>query len=179
MGAIPECLKNCSSNGRETILDVCNRIVANGGEILSHSHVPINPDNIRDMNILVKQFAWNRAALEAEGFEVNGILLAGGEGSADADKNITGAWAKMFYAYSDDYGTEEPYAHQRVVISNMSIEGIKKRIDRAVDNREFLVLAWHDTEEVSIEKMRDILNYVKNIPEEKLKVTTYRDYYLG
>ena len=179
VGAIPECLKNCSSNGKETILDVCNRIVANGGEILSHSHVPINPDNISDMEVLVKQFAWNRAALEAEGFEVNGILLAGGEGSADADKSITGNWAKLFYAYSDDYGTEEPYAHQRVVISNMSIEGIKKRIDRAVDNKEFLVLAWHDTEEVSTEKMRDILNYVKNIPEEKLKVTTYRDYYLG
>ena len=177
VAAIPECLKNCSSNGQETILDVCKRITANGGEILSHSELPITPDNLTDINVLTKQFAWNRAALEAEGFDINGIMLAGGAGSADADKSITGAWAKLFYAYSDDYGTEEPYSHKRIFIKGLPTEEIIRRIDRAVQNKEFLVLAWHDAQEAGIEKIREILEYIKEIPEENLKVTTYRDYY--
>lgn len=170
----PENLRNCTSGGTETVSDVLRRIVRNGGEVLAHGAYPVTADNQEDIAFMTDLFAGRRAELERYGFDINGIMLAGGKNSDTIDRAITGKWAELFYAYSDNYGEEEPYRHPRIMLTEMSMQRFRRIVEDTEKNHTITVFAWHDANEVSLERMREMLQY---LADNHIKVTTYADAY--
>ena len=173
----PENMRNGMSKGGRTVSDVLRQVEAAGGEVICHSATPVTAENQEDTAFMLHQFAWHRQTLDDYGFDVNGILLAGGEGSDTIDRSVTGKWAELFYAYSD-YGTEEPHYHERVSLKGMDLESFKARVGRAVEEKEFLSFYWHDAEDITPELLAECLDYVKSLPEDVAACVTYKDYYM-
>ncbi|MCR5293757.1 MAG: hypothetical protein K6E30_01100 [Lachnospiraceae bacterium] len=177
IAAIADSLSNVTSGGRETNLELCRRVEQRGGEILCHSDVVITRNNQYDSELIYKQFVGNKSVLTSYGFDVDGIIEAGGAGTNTADRERLYRWTEAFYSYSDLYGKKDPYYHPRYGMAGKSVNSIKQQIDIAINKKEMMVLFWHDQSEISAGAMREILSYVKSLPSSKVEVTTYRKYY--
>lgn len=178
IAAVHENLLFPASKGEETRQQVCERVVAAGGEVLAHDGEVITEETLRNYCELTEQFYEDKWILEQRGFDVNGIILAGGTGQV-VGHSTTDTFAKAFYQYSDLYGDKnagEPYYHRRIWLGNCrdSYEGI---IENAVKEKTWLVLYLHDLNEVNAEKLREILTYVSSLDEETAEVVTYKALY--
>lgn len=178
IAAIWENLMFSVSDGTETRREVCKRVVAAGGEILAHDGDVITEELLTDYNGLAKHFYADKWVLEQMGFEVNGIILAGGSGQV-VGHETTDIWARAHYLYSDLYGEQkygEPYYHRRYWLGNC-LENYQQLISEAIKEKDWVVLYLHDLKEVNAEKLQEILEYVTSLPEEEIEVVTYRKLY--
>ena len=178
IAAIHENLLYGCSNGEETRKDVCERVVACGGEILSHDTEVITEDSVSDFNNLVTEFFENKWILQQMGFDVNGIILAGGSGQL-VGHPVTDVFARAFYEYSDLYGEQEygePYYHRRYWLGNC-LDTYEDVINDAVTEKKWIILYLHDLNEVNAEKLREILQYVTSLEEEDAEIVTYKTLY--
>lgn len=178
VGAIYENLVNTASIGKETRLEVCRRIVENGGEILAHDAESITEEQTEDFYTMFKHFYTDKATLEDLGFEVNGIILAGGIGMV-RESQETDMWARQHYLYSDLYGMEEygePYYHRRYWLGG-ALDSYHTTIKNTADECIWTVFYLHDLNEVNETTLRNVLDYVATYNESKLEVVTYKEIY--
>lgn len=177
LAAIANHFNNLATTG--TVLDAVKKCVQNGGEVLSHAGSPITDDTIDDFDTLYAQFAKSKEMLELYGFDVNGIILAGGTGQITGD-NRTDKWARAYYQYSDLYGNESygyPYYHYRTALSNFTLEKAKEKVDNAIANKEWLVFYLHEWSEFSQNDMESLLDYVNSKNAHELEAVTYKEVY--
>lgn len=88
------------------VSDICNEIVENGGEILCHSGIALKANSSFDD--WKTNFVVNKSNLIKAGFNIRGIITAGG--SDYVYKNELGQFlSECFFEYGDMYGTKEPY----------------------------------------------------------------------
>ena len=176
IAAISDEFYNPASKGIESRLQVCERVVKNGGEILAHNGQVVTEKSMDDFTTMYEHFYKDKKYLEAYGFPVQGIILAGGKGQI-AGSSKTDMWVRTNFDYSDLYGVEEqgePYYHSRV---SMGSEGYRDIIQETIKNKDFVSFYFHGYEEVKEEKVREILDYVSGIPKDKLEPATYKTIY--
>lgn len=178
IAAVYENMLFSASEGTETRREVCERVVAAGGEILAHDGEVITEELLTDYNGMVKHFYEDKWILEQMGFEVNGIILAGGNGQV-VGHELTDLWARAHFKYSDLYGETkygEPYYHRRFWLSNAQ-DTYQQVISEAVREKEWVVFYLHDLKEVNAEKLRGILQYVTSLSKNEIEVVTYNELY--
>lgn len=178
IAAIWENLLFSTSDGTETRREVCERVVAAGGEVLAHDGEVITEELLTDYNGLAKHFYEDKWMLEQMGFEVNGIILAGGTGQV-VGHELTDLWARAHYKYSDLYGETkygEPYYHRRFWLGNAQ-DTYQQVISDAIEEKEWVVFYLHDLKEVNAEKLQEILQYVTSLSEDEIEVVTYNELY--
>lgn len=184
--AVADNLLNMASNLTETRLDVALRVQAAGGEILSHNALVVTDDTINNNNFMYNYFVVQKQLLNRMGLNVNGIILAGGSGQITGS-SITAKWTSSIYKYSDllgeqyntSLGIDSVYYHRRGGLANYNndIEKIKSAIDTAIENKTWAVFYFHDTNEVSLETLEEILDYINSKSKDDVEVVTYNTMY--
>ena len=95
---IPSKLNNICTNG-ETVKEVLQRAVANGGEVLSHWGTPLTnastDEDYEEVYITAKKI------LTEAGFNINGIITAGGTGYDTQNFNKAIEFARPYYRFGD------------------------------------------------------------------------------
>jgi hypothetical protein len=178
IAAIPSLMTNVVLDGEETVKQVCDRVVSNGGEILAHHSIVLSQQSLNDFDVMFEHFFISKQQLSEYGYDVNGIILAGGTGMVTGSP-ISDKWARQYYLYSDLYGMseyKEPYYHQRYWLAN-SINDYEQMIDKAIKNKQWISFYFHDTSEVSIEEIEAILSYINSKSDDKIEIKTYKELY--
>ena len=165
-----------NSNGR-SIKDICDLVVADGGEILSHSGKYIKDDST--YTDYEEVFRDTKKILEDNGYEIRGIITAGGAGYSSFTKKLDD-WSRKYYDYSDQNGlkTSPAYSHSRWWHHDYStIENCKTYVDNAIKNKSFVVMAMHGTDDTSdlehITHLRELLEYMISKGKDKLQFVTW------
>lgn len=187
LATVPEALIENASLQKETRLQVARRVEAAGGEIIAHNGGVLTQEGFSDYNTMYSFFVRTKQLFNYYGFDVNGIILAGGKDM------VTGAqeseeWASSIYSYSDLYGVEydkkelaldSVYYHRRGGLGNFQndLDGIKQEIDTAIANKSWLVYYFHDSSEIDVEVLGEVLDYVNSKSETELEVVTYKEMY--
>lgn len=184
--AFAENLLNVSSSLKETRLEVAKRVQNAGGEILAHNASVITADTINDENFMYNYFVIQKQMLTNMGFNVNGIILAGGSGQLVGEPQ-SAKWTNALYKYSDLLGEkytdlngyESTYFHSRTGLSNYKndIEKIKQDIDKAIENKEWKVFYFHDANEITEETLEEVIDYINSKGKENVEVVTYKTVY--
>ena len=174
--------KTLSNAARPESLELLHKIQDNGGEILSHmlTHKVLN----RDVPWTTADYELGESyrRLTAQGFRVNGVILAGGGGTEDKSAEYRAELEKYtskYYKYSDYYGVSTQYYHPRRPLYD-SNDNLIRYIDEAIQNKSWEVLSGHGIDmeifRQSEDKVRQILDYLKQKQAEGvLEVVTYRD----
>lgn len=175
---IPSKLGNIMSQGTETAKQVLERAVANGGEVLSHWGSPLN--SLSTDEDYYNVYVGAKKALMENGFEVNGIITAGGGAEGTPQSYKTQDWEKVqeicriYYKYADlvsnDYNgidtrhIEQFYNPRK--FTDGGIESMKLYIDTMVSNSTgWLNMASHGTNHPNtpnIDAFREIFQYAIN-----------------
>lgn len=163
-----------------TVKDICNLIVADGGEILSHSGNPITPDSTEEDYIEV--FRDTKMTLEAAGFTVRGIITAGGSNYLWNDARLDN-WSRRYYDYSDQNGlsSSKQYWNPRVWFGDLkTIDAVKEQVDSQVAGKRFIVAAMHGSDDPSsmeyVDNVRQIVEYIKG-KGDAAEITTWAHVY--
>ena len=155
---IPKNLTNQSSDSNRTILDVCNDIVANGGEILAHEQPvltsPTDYDKIKTILMNSKEQLVNA------GFNIRGVIRPGGTGAIDWRNNNLQRFTQMFYDYSDLCGDDPQYYNPRHGLGgSLPIADAKAYIDDAITNNKWYICYAHDLTNTPEAYLREFIEY--------------------
>lgn len=168
-----------TANNR-SVKDICDLVVEDGGEILAHSAKFIVDSSIEEDYIDV--FRKPKQTLEELGYNVRGIITAGGENYLQNDIRLDN-WSRKYYDYSDRNGlmTSKAYWHPRWWIGDYQMEGAKSYIDKAITDKSFVVMAMHGSDNSSsmdyIDNIRELLEYMIAKGSDKLEITTWANVY--
>ena len=176
--AAPDAMLNVGIEGNKSHYDTCVQVVSNGGEILGHNGLVITEDNVDDMDAMFEEFFGRRYYLEEYGFDVKGIILAGGSGQIRGDAR-TDLYTRTYYQYSDLYGEEcygEPYFHPRTWVNHI-LDNYEEYISQVANEKKWSVIYFHDLSEVNEEQLRAMLNCVASYNTSELEVVTYSEIY--
>ena len=167
---------NNIKNDPQTLHELQDR----GGEILSHtkSHMVIKPFQTSWADVEI-QLGDSYRILTEEGFNINGIILAGGTGQiAESNTEYRGLIelvTNKYYKYSDKYGLSTQYWKQRNWFSDRTLDQLKGIVDTHAQNKTWEVIYGHDLTEVSEENLRAFCEYLVQLQNEgKIKVVTYK-----
>lgn len=163
-----------------TVEQVAKQVTQQGGEVLSHGYTVLTRDNIDDINVLREIFVGNKLKLTEHGFNVNGIILNGGDkalkgGSREQGGYVMQYYAEKYFLYSDRYGVTEQYYHPRINL-NKSTQKCIEDIENAIKTKKWIVFAGHSITGIYNEKylneahLRKILQYCK---KNNVDVVTY------
>lgn len=180
-------LLNTASNSSETRLDTALRIQKSEGEILFHNDQVATADKLEDTEFMYQYFVAGRQKLMNMGLDVNGILLTGGDGQVMGSP-ASARWVYSIYDYSDLYG--EPYDGIEGLSSvyyrwggnglydfNNDSQEIKDYIDQLVQDKEWAVLGFQGLSDISIETLREILDYINSKGSDTIEIVTYNNMY--
>ncbi|MBQ2800394.1 MAG: leucine-rich repeat protein [Lachnospiraceae bacterium] len=187
LATIPELLIENASSQKETRLDVARRVEAAGGEIIAHNGGVLTQEGFSDYDTMYSFFVRTKQLFNYYEFDVNGIILAGGTGQV-AGAQESEEWASSLYSYSDLYGVEydkkeialdSVYYHGRKGLAGFGndLERIKKEIDSAITKQSWLIFYFHTSNEIDMEVMKQVLDYVNSKSETELEVVTYKEMY--
>lgn len=185
LATVADNLLNTASNLKETRLDVATRVEKAGGEILAHNASVITNDTIDNTNFMYNYFVVQKQLLTSMGFNVNGIILAGGNGQITGNIK-TAKWASLIYKYSDLLGEKydtyfgsSVYFYPRTGLSNYHNDTykIKQEIDKAIEEKTWKVFYFHDINEISLESLEEILDYINSKSSDEIEVVTYKNMY--
>ena len=179
-------MENASSE-KETRLQVCRRVVQAGGEIIAHNGGVITKDDFTNYNKMFSFFVKQKQILSYHGFDVNGIILAGGNGQVPGAAE-TERWASTIYSYSDLYGQEydnkdisldHVYYHYRQGLGNFwgNFDKMKAAVDEAISKKMWKVFYFHDDYDIKLETMEKLIDYIQSIPSDQLEIVTYKQMY--
>lgn len=173
---IPSKLENIMSQGTETAKQVLERAVANGGEVLSHWGPPLN--SLSKTEDYYNVYVGAKKALTENGFEVNGIITAGGGADGTPESFKTQNFlkdielARIYYKYADltanDFvsGQDLRYIEQfynNRTFTDGGVDATKSKIDvMALSGKGWLKLASHGTNNANtptIDSFRQIFQY--------------------
>lgn len=184
--AVPPSELNNNTNslgmGIKKIKDICNEVISRGGEILCHSMVVITKDNVNDENVMTQQFKTNKQLLEEAGFDIRGIIMAGGSGqllggTVKESGDIFQKWSSQYYDYSDRYGMTPNYYNPRKALKDGS-SAIISHIQSTITNKKWSVYYGHtiDGTETGLDEteLRTVLQYCV---DNNVTVVTYGEIY--
>lgn len=162
---IPSKLGNTCTNG-ETVKVVLTRAVKKGGEVLSHYGKPLTSASTDED--YQKVYIETKKTLEENGFDVNGIITAGGADYQTQDFAKATELARIYYQYADLTASNDKINSQfynpRKFTDN-GLDDVKAHIDGVVANGSgWINLASHGTNNAntsSVEVFREILEYAK------------------
>ncbi|MBQ4120053.1 MAG: polysaccharide deacetylase family protein [Clostridia bacterium] len=165
--------------GDEDTANFFKKAQSQGCEILSHTltHEALHEDNCNLPNI-EKQIGDSFKVLTSLGFNVNGIIEVGDGGKeATANYNLIETVTRKYYKYSNAYGVSPQYKKERILLKDNTLDSIKLRIDKAISEKEWLVISAHDFTEFSKNNMTELLSYIDSKEESKAKVVTWNYIY--
>ena len=171
-------------------IDLLHDIQNHGGEILSHtiSHYPLNSTYSEE--VIKEEFLGSWQILREHGYNVNGIITAGGTGldSTASFREYLEPFISQRYYYSDAYGVSAQYYRPRKwlgeKVGTSCYDNIKSIVDNAIANKSWEVLYWHTLSEFDVDrdaatgetnflKLMDYLKEKENAGV--LEVATYKD----
>ena len=167
-------------NDGRTIKDICDLVVADGGEILAHSGKYITADSTEEDYADV--FREPKIELEKLGYDIRGIITAGGAGYLSNDIKLDN-WSRKYYDYSDQNGisSSKAYYRPRWWHHDYTMDGAKKYVDNAISNKSFVVMAMHGSDNADdlehIDHVRELLQYIISKGTDKIVFTTWADVY--
>lgn len=187
LATIPELLIENASSQKETRLETARRVEEVGGEIIAHNGGVLTEEDFSDYNTMYSFFVRTKQLFNYYNFDVNGIILAGGAGQVLGAQE-TEKWASSLYSYSDLYGVEydkkeialdSVYYHARKGLVNYGSDfsKIKQEIDNAITNQSWLVFYFHNSNEIDMAVLEQVLDYVNAKSETELEVVTYKEMY--
>lgn len=175
--AVPSGSLTQTSSTTLSMREVLDKVVESGGEILAHHGQQMTQEMLEDYDTCFEHFVTSKRILENCGYDVNGIILAGGTGMVTGSP-ISDMWVRSYYLYSDLYGEPEyaePYFHWRQSLVNLgSFEKAKERIETAIANNEWLIMYLHDWNDFPEEDLVKLLEWVN---EQGIEVNTYKQVY--
>lgn len=175
--AVPPSSLTMKSSGTLCIREVLDNVVEAGGEVLAHHGQQMTQSMLDDYDTCFEHFVTSKKVIEDCGYEVNGIILAGGTGYVDSSP-ISDMWIRSYYLYSDLYGESkyaEPYYHPRQSLVNLkTFDNAKARIQKAIDGNEWLVMYMHDWNDFPESELVKLLDWIN---QEGIEVSTYKQVY--
>lgn len=166
--AIPtNALSNTCDNG-DTVKEVCESIVANGGEILSHGVQSSVLTSATDYEWLKRELGTSKQILAENGFNIRGFIKPGGTGAIPWDGNNLQRFTQLFYDYANSCGDDAEYKKARIHLG-YPIETLKGYIDDAALNNKWFTTFSHTLDgtedDLNEAKFRTIIEYAlsKNI----------------
>jgi hypothetical protein len=171
-------LPNICSDGVTVRKAIIDQMVTDGGEVLAHHTTTLTSSNY-DFDTLYDHFAKTKETLQDYGYDVNGIILAGGVGQDTIDFADIEKWSRMYYLYSDLYGIAEPYRHPRysIAYSYSTQEAFEARIQQAITDKEWVVFYMHSLTEISAENLALRLAYVAGLESTDIQCVNYKHMY--
>ena len=188
LATVPELLIENASSQKQTRLQVARRVAKAGGEIMAHYNETLTEEKISDYNKLYSVFVSTKQLLNHYNFDVNGIILSGGNGQIVGDQRSE-KWVSSLYSYSDLYGTEykkdeisfdSVYYHERKSLRGYknNIKQIKQVIDKGIKEKNWTVFYFHDDSEIDTKTMEAVLDYVnQKCKSGELEAVTYKEMY--
>ena len=180
ISAIPQYLNNTASglktasNGFETGMKmkaIMQKVVENGGEIFSHNVDVVTIENQYDYDFMYNYYTNSKKILTDNGFNVRGLIKAGGEGAINSTIEIE-KWLILNYDYSNQ-GTAINYSHNREYL-NKPVNTIKNIISNAITNKRWVQFYGHTLSGqegyISESNLREILQYCK---DNNVDIVTY------
>ena len=160
--------------------DIMATAVSKGAEIMTHNSSPVvTQDNQYDYDFMWKHFVQSKKRLQAAGFNIRGLIRAGGAGVISGTQEIE-KWLIGNYEYANQ-GTATQYTLDRISITQ-PIADIKAAIDDAVQNHKWIRFMCHGydfdgTTFTGPEDLEEILLYALNYVDTDgtLGIVTYAD----
>lgn len=179
LATIPELLIDATATTKETRLEVCRRVVQNGGEILAHTPTIATEEKTADYNFMFQQFYMTKKKLQDYGFEVNTTILSGGAGLVTNKE--TEKWATALYKSSDLYGmpingVNSTYNWGRTSLA-MTLDKAKQKVDEAIANKKWEIFYFHNFTEMSQQNITELINYIKAKSPNKVEIVNYKTMY--
>lgn len=176
---IPSNLDNMCTNG-EKVREVLNRAVNHGGEILSHWGPPLKSSSSEAdyYNVYVK----SKEILIESGYDVNGIIVAGGTGYETQDFQKGISLARIHYNYADlvskNETTVEQFYNYRKFCDN-GYDDIKQYVDLYLNGdtqgrSKWMNFASHGTKDTSIDVFEQIIDYLLS---QNIQIVTWKEIY--
>lgn len=164
IAAIPESMK-CNipyEGGRTTNLAICRMCVKNGGELLVHNGEPITADNVDSYDKLFDYFVRTKEELKAYGFNIRGLILAGGTGAIQTDPRID-RWASAYYDFTDRFGVGYPYGGtSRTGLQYVETSAIDELVNDVCVNHNYRFIMTHTAEEKAVENFNHLIQQLSN-----------------
>lgn len=176
IAAIPGHMYQIAQGGKAIRKDTLDEIVEKGGEILAHYGDQLTKETYTKTQIR-KRFKETKEELESFGYDVNGIILAGGVGFASIDFEDVEKWSRYYYDYSDLYGVHEPYRRGRAsfAYAYTTQARFEEAINSTIDKKGWMILYMHDLNEMPEDNLRERLAYVKaRVEEGSVDIATYK-----
>ena len=155
-----------------------------GGEILSHTKTHKIFNRNVPWEVVESEMRDSLNELTKAGFDIKGIILAGGEGGESSNPEYRADVEKItskYYAYSDLYGNSEQYYKPRIYMNdyfNNNPNIAVSRVQNLAQTEQWEVWFAHNTSELNEETLRAMLNEIKKQEKAgKLEVVTYRTMY--
>lgn len=172
---IPSRLNDACTNG-ETVKEVLTRAVQNGGEILSHYGTPLtNTSTDEDYR---KVYIDTKKVLEENGFDVNGIITAGGADYQTQDFAKATELARIYYQYADLTASNNKLDRQFYNVRKFTDNGLaatKEYIDSiAANGNGWINLASHGTNNANtstVNIFKEIFEYAKS---KNIEIVTWK-----
>lgn len=162
---VPSRLNNLTRSG-ETVKQVLQRAISNGGEVLSHWDSPLTSASTD--NDYYDVYVNSKKILENEGFNINGIITAGGTDYQTQNFTKDIEIARNNYFYADLTATNnisiEQYWNRRNFLDN-GVTSVKTLIDNYINDTDqqpyskWLNFASHGTKDTSLEDIGEIIDY--------------------
>ena len=161
-----------SNNTTKEAWEIIQEGVDAGGEVIAHEGPVITIDsskeewlyNFRDAKLKLQNYGW----------EVNGIILAGGTNYL-SNSDVGEEYCEKYYLYSDLYGNKPPYLltnEESVTVGRFwfgdynSVDAVKAKIDEFISNKKLVICAMHginDSQKMEyIDNVSAILAYIQS-----------------
>lgn len=186
---VPNRLNNITNSG-ETVKQVLQRAVENGGEVLSHWATPLLPTS-KDEDYYNVYIGAKKTLVE-NGFEVNGIITSGGGNFnlQDFDKDIL--LARPYYRYADltdfnNTGVEQYLNRRRFLTTDNTIN--KGCIDTFISQGQlnnggdktyygkyrWLPFASHGAHDnITISILSELIDYIQSKGNNVIEIVNYK-----
>lgn len=182
IAAIPANLSNIASGLQTashgytvgmTMQEVCEQVVADGGEIMAHTGTIVTSENQYDYDFMYDHYVESKKELERAGFNIRGFIRVGG-GTVTHTAEIE-KWLIGNYEYSND-GVAVNYHQDRVTIDT-DLTTLKARVLEAKTNHTWVRFMCHqlwatENQGITETNLRALLDYIVELG---LDVVTYAD----
>ena len=152
--------------GGTTVKDALLAAQPYGFEVLNHGWTPITSASTEED--IINLFVNNKKALFNAGLVVDGIILAGGDGSDTFDPYRLEPYLRRYYSYSDNYGKNlnapQYYSHNRVWLTS-TLATNKGYIDSVVAGTSWSILSAHEVDAdllgtgIGLDVLEDTIDY--------------------
>ena len=154
LATVPDLLMENSKSGKKTRLDIIKKLIETGkGEILSFNERNVlTEEKLGNYNEMFNTFIKTKQMFNFYGIEVNGVILARGNGQIISNETEE-KWASSFFAYSDLYGLPSKYSgicidsvyfHSRRSLFNYeNIEKMKEAIGGDIKDKAYHILYFN------------------------------------